>query len=38
MALTTEAIQQTETQTVRGALKILSDVINGPAHERALNL
>ena len=38
MALTTEAIQQPESQTIRGALKNLSDVLNGPSHERALNL
>ena len=39
MALTTEAIQkQTDVQTIRGALKVLLDVMNGPAHERLLNL
>lgn len=30
--------QQPEVKTVQGALKILSNVINGPAHERTLNV
>lgn len=39
MAISNEAIpqvQSTETQTIRGALKALVDVLNGPAHERVL--
>ena len=38
MALTTEAVSQSQPQTVRGALRVLSDVLNGPAHERSLNI
>lgn len=38
MTITTEAVSQEQPQTVRGALKVLSDVLNGPAHERSLNL
>lgn len=37
MQLTGEAVaQRPETQTVRGALRNLVNVLNGPAHERAL--
>ena len=36
MELRAESIQQPQVQSVRGAIKILIDVLNGPAHERAL--
>lgn len=36
MELTGKSLQQSQVQTVRGALKILVDVLNGPAHERTL--
>ncbi len=39
MSLATNSVKELEnTQTIRGALKILIDVMNGPAHERLLNL